>query len=108
MVGFVPRSGNWGLTYIDYGWTLRVQENFTGRALNAVNANRALQLYDYGKRKVDVSVSYRINPKFTVFFDVINVLGDELGLSPYVYIPGRARGADRFSPEVKSGISARF
>ena len=108
VVGFVPRSGNWGLTYIDYGWTLRVQENFTGRALNAVNANRALQLYDYGKRKVDVSVSYRINPKFTVFVDVINVLGDELGLSPYVYIPGRARGADRFSPEVKAGISARF
>ncbi|MEN9632289.1 MAG: hypothetical protein RL077_693 [Verrucomicrobiota bacterium] len=108
VVGFVPRSGNWGLTYIDYGWTIRVQENFTGRALNSFNANPALQLYDYGKRKVDLSVSRRINSKFTVFVDVINILGDELGLSPYVYIPGRARGADRFSPEIKSGISARF
>ena len=90
------------------GWTVRVQEVFSGRSVSGASATPATQLHNYGKRKLDVNLSYRISPKLTLFADTINVLGDPLGGSPYVYIPGRKRGADKFSPEIKAGISGRF
>jgi TonB-dependent receptor len=104
----VPHSGNVGISYIDYGWTVRVQENFTGRSVAGLSATPATQLHNYGKKKVDLNVSYRITRKLTVFADVINVFGDSVGGNPFYYIPGRKRGADKFNPEVKAGLSGRF
>ncbi len=105
---FIPMTGSAGISYIQYRWTVRVLENFQGRSVGALNANPALQLYNYGKRSVNFNLAYTLNPRLTFFADVVNILGDSLGGSPYIYIPGRKRGADKFSPEIKAGISGRF
>ena len=107
--GFIPRSGNVGISYIDRGWSLRAQYNYNGRALGStLNANPALRQYNYSKRRVDFSAAYSLSPKLTLFADVINALSDTLGDNPYIYIPARKRGADLFTAEVKFGISGRF
>lgn len=104
----VPHSGNAGISYIDHGWTVRVQENFTGRSVAGPTAIPATQLHNYGKKKVDLNVSYRLNRKLTLFADVINVFGDSVGGNPFYYVSGRKRGADKFNPEIKAGLSGRF
>jgi TonB-dependent receptor len=104
----VPHSGNVGLSYIDHGWTIRVQENFVGRSVAGASATPETQQHNYGKRKLDLNVSYRIHRSLTLFADVINALNDPIGGNPFIYIPGRKRGADKFSAEVKAGLSGRF
>ncbi|MES2693290.1 MAG: TonB-dependent receptor [Verrucomicrobiota bacterium] len=107
--GFIPQSGNLGLSYIQRGWTLRAQYNYNSRALgNTLNANVALRQYNYSKRRVDFNAAYALSPKLTLFVDVINALSDTLGDNPYIYIPERKRGADLFTAEVKFGVSGRF
>jgi TonB-dependent receptor len=103
-----PHTGNVGLSYIDRGWTVRLHQNFTGRAVIRRTNNPATQLHNYGKRKVDLNVAYRVTRHLTLFADVVNLLGDSIGGNPYIYVPGRKRGADKFNPEIKSGISGRF
>ena len=107
--GFIPRSANGGLSYLNRGWTLRAQYNYNGRALGStLNANPALRQYNYSKRRVDFNASYALSPKLTLFADVINALSDTLGDNPYISIPERKRGADLFTAEIKFGVSGRF
>jgi outer membrane receptor protein involved in Fe transport len=97
--GFIRRSGNVGISYIHYG-----------RTIGSINANPALQQVNYGRKKVDFSLSYAFSPRLTVYADVVNVFGDTFmaGGSPYIYIPARKRGADEYPPEIKFGVSGRF
>ena len=105
--GFVPRSGNLGLSYANFGWQFRAQVTYRGRTLASLNANPALTQYNYSSKRVDLNASYMIRPQLSVFLDVINALGDSNN-APYIYIPERKRGADRFSPSIKMGVSGRF
>jgi len=104
----IGHSGNVGLSYIDYGWTVRLHENFAGRSVVRQPANPVTQRQEFGRRKVDLSVAYRLTRNLTVFADVINVLGDPLDAASYFYVVGRKRGADAFNPEIKAGLSGRF
>ncbi|MBM3874912.1 MAG: TonB-dependent receptor [Verrucomicrobia bacterium] len=101
-------SGNAGLSYIDRGWTVRLHQNFAGRGVVRQTATPATQRQDFGRRRVDLNVSYRITRHLSVYVDAINILGDPLDSASYIYVPGRRRGTDTFNPEIKSGISGRF
>ncbi len=101
-------SGNVGLSYIDHGWTVRLHNNFAGRSIVRQPANPVTQRQDFGRRRVDLNVSYRITRNLSVYVDAINILGDPLDSPSYIYVPGRKRGTDTFNPEIKSGISGRF
>ena len=102
------RTSNLGFSYIDHGWTVRLHQTFVGRSLVLNAANPITQEQQFGRRKVDLSVSKQLTSKFTLFADVINVLGDPLDGGSYFYIVSRKRGADTFNPEIKAGISGRF
>jgi iron complex outermembrane receptor protein len=104
----IGNSGNVGLSYIDRGWTVRLHQNFARRSLIRQPANPLTQAQEFGRRRVDLSVSKRITRHLTVFADAINLLGDPLDGQSYIYVPGRKRGADTFNPEIKTGISGRF
>lgn len=109
--GFIPRSGNIGISYIHRGLTVRVQHTHYGRTMGgSISANPAQQQFNYGRKKVDFSLAYAFSPRFTVYADVVNVFGDTFmaGGSPYIYIPARKRGADEYPPEIKFGVSGRF
>lgn len=101
-------SGNVGLSYIDHGWTVRLHQNFAGRSIVRQPANPATQRQDFGTRRVDLNVSYRLTRNLSVYVDAINILSDPLDSPSYIYVPGRKRGTDTFNPEIKTGISGRF
>ena len=85
--GFVPRSGNIGISYIDRGWTARrIQHTHYSRVMGgSISANLSQQQYNYGRKKVDLSLSYALDPRLTVYADVTNIFGDTFnsGGSPY-------------------------
>ena len=101
-------SGNVGLSYIGHGWTVRLHQNFAGRSVVRQAANPVTQRQDFGAKRVDLNVSYRITRNLSVYVDGINILSDPLDRPSYIYVPGRKRGTDTYNPEIKSGISGRF
>ncbi|MBM3866233.1 MAG: TonB-dependent receptor [Verrucomicrobia bacterium] len=100
--------GNVGLSYIDHGWTVRLHQNFAGRSIVRQPANPVTQRQDFGAKRVDLNVSYRITSNLSVYVDGINILSDPLDRPSYIYVPGRKRGTDTYNPEIKSGIIGRF
>jgi iron complex outermembrane recepter protein len=107
LVGFVPKSGNIGITYNAAPWSIRAQMNYTGSQLFRFNANVANRQYEYSKNPVDLSVKYTINPRFSVYCDFINVLRSPIQRR-FQYVPSREMGHDRYSPVIKAGIMGRF
>jgi TonB-dependent receptor len=107
LVGFVPKSGNIGVTYNAHPWSVRVQMNYTGSQLFRFNANEANRQHEYSKRPLDISVKYSITPRFNLYCDVINVFRSPIQRR-FQYIPEREMGHDRYSPVIKAGITGRF
>jgi len=106
--GFIPQTGNIGVSYIARGLSVRLQGNFRGDSIGNINANPALQQYDYSRKKIDINFSYQKTPSLTFFLDIRNIFGDTIGGHPYIYIPERPRGSDRDDPEIKIGVSGQF
>ena len=107
LVGFVPKSGNVGLTYHAHPWAIRAQMNYTGSQLFRFNATLASRQYEYSKSPLDISVKYSFSPRFSVYLDVINVFRSPIQRR-YQYVPEREMGHDRYSPVIKAGITGRF
>jgi len=106
--GFTPFTANLGVSYIRTPWTIRIKENFKGRAMLNRNANPLQNQYNYGRKFIDVNLGYSITPRYSLYVDVINVFGDSLSGGNFVYIVGRPRGPDRFNAEIKAGVTGRF
>ena len=65
--------GNFSLGYEDEALTVRVSGNYVGEKLETVSTDRALDEIRQSRFSVDVGVRYRINERFQVYFDAINV-----------------------------------
>jgi TonB-dependent receptor len=107
LVGFVPKSGNIGITYNAHPWSVRVQMNYTGSQLFRFNANEANRQHEYSKNPLDISVKYAINRRLSLYCDVINVFRSPIQRR-FQYVPMREMGHDRYSPVIKAGITGRF
>lgn len=107
LVGFVPKSGNVGLTYNAHPWSIRVQMNYTGSQLFRYNANVANRQHEYSKNPVDLSVKYSINRRLNLYCDVINVFRSPIQRR-FQYVPSREMGHDRYSPVIKLGVTGQF
>lgn len=107
LVGFVPKSGNVGITYNAHPWSLRAQMNYTGSQLFRYNANVANRQHEYAKHPVDLSIKYSISPRLNLYCDVINVFRSPIQRR-FQYIPSREMGHDRYSPVIKAGVTGRF
>ena len=107
LVGFVPKSGNIGLTYNAHPWSIRVQMNYTGSQLFRYNATLANRQYEYSKNPLDISLKYALSPRFSVYCDFINVFRSPIQRR-YQYVPTREMGHDRYSPVIKAGVMGRF
>jgi iron complex outermembrane recepter protein len=105
--GFTPRSGNIGVSWIAYDWTVRVKAKYESDRLRLYNTNPALRVYVNDNFPVDLNVAYNINRRFSVFMDVINVF-DTRTFDDYQYIEDRPLRTFKFSTYIKVGISGRF
>ncbi len=76
--GFIPRTGNWGVSLTRPDYTLRVRWNYMGRQRRAlVAAGRSLEAstYNWGNKRllVDVSGEYNLSRRLTAFASLTNV-----------------------------------
>jgi iron complex outermembrane receptor protein len=75
--GFIPRTGNLGLSWRHREWSSRININYTGRYLDAANvANPALNLYRHDRTIVNVGVAYQVRPSVSLSMDVSNLFNE--------------------------------
>lgn len=107
LVQFVPETWNVGLTYQNYGWTVRAQLNYNDRFLNGYNNNAAARIYDDERIDGELRVKYQFNRKFGVFCDWTNALDQTVV---------RVQGKDLYRPQkiryngmrLNMGVSGTF
>ncbi len=104
---FTPRSGNMGLSYIGYNWTIRVKANYTGERLLVYQADPSRRQFGVAHTPWDLNIAYAVNPRVRLFVDVINVFNEGIG-HQYMYIPDRKTASDRASTVVKFGVGGTF
>ena len=75
--GFIPRTGNLGLSWRHRGFSSRVNVNYTGRYLDAANvANPPLNLYRRERVIVNAGIAYQFRPDLSVSMDIGNVFNE--------------------------------
>ena len=104
---FTPRSGNLGLSWIAYDWTVRIKGKYEGDRLRSYNANPAQLIYTNHNYPIDLNIAYNVNRRLTLFVDVINVF-DARTFDDYIYIEDRPLRTFKFSTYIKAGVSGRF
>jgi iron complex outermembrane recepter protein len=104
---FTPRSGNIGVSWIGYGWTVRVKGKYESDRLRSYSANPAQRIYTNDNFPIDLNVAYNITRGLSVFMDVINVF-DARTFDDYVYVEDRPLRTFKFSTYIKAGVSGRF
>jgi TonB-dependent receptor len=77
IAGFVPLSGNGGISWSRAGTTVRVNYNYTGENTRDFNANDALRTYREPRHPVDVNVKFRLTRRLDVFVDGSNIFNDK-------------------------------
>ena len=74
---FVPRMGNISLSWRHRGFSARVNVNYTGRYLDALNtASPPLNLYRAERTIVNAGMSYQFRPSLSFSVDVANVFNE--------------------------------
>lgn len=74
VLGFIPRSGNIGLTYRQRGFTGRINANYTSSNLTTASTVQAARVYLFSRTVVNTSLNYQLRPGVTLFCDVANLL----------------------------------
>jgi iron complex outermembrane receptor protein len=106
LAGFVPESGNAGLTYRLGGFSARALVNYKGSYLATYAVDESALYYGYSRTSVNVNVSYQISPRLTVFLDVPNVTNAPQRF--YRYTEDRLAQWNESFTTVNFGISGRF
>jgi iron complex outermembrane recepter protein len=107
LVGFVPRSGNVGVSYTGGGFTIRAKANYQGKQLWVYNVNPVLRRYRVPRTPLDLNISYAWSPRLNVFVDVLDVFESPLDMA-YLYEPSRRQINAMYGRVIKFGVSGRF
>lgn len=106
VAGFIPETGNAGISYIAFPLTVRFQYNYVGRRLVGVSASPALMNYRLATGIFDIKTVYDINRHLSVYLDVWNIF-DEQELAQE-YENGRRGRNFRTGPQVLAGLNWRY
>jgi iron complex outermembrane recepter protein len=107
LVGFTPRTGNVGISYLAHGLTVRAKMNYTGERLDSFNADPSRRSYDKESLPVDLNIAYALNRWLTVYADVINVFNTQTN-HQFRYVPERTSRNDLYTTVIKFGVSGTF
>ena len=106
MAGFIPETGNAGISHIQNRISLRLQFNHVGRHLQSYNANRSRLLYRKARSTVDVKFNYQINRNLDFYLDVSNALAEaDRALE---YYGGRPQVMHKMFPQFFFGFRGRL
>jgi TonB-dependent receptor len=107
LAGFIPRTGNAGLTYRWRKLEARLAWRKTGAQLRSYNANLYAQSSFDPYETTDFSLKYAFSPRYALYFDAVNV-GNNW---PQQYTgddPGRVVFADDYGRRFNFGLTGRF
>jgi TonB-dependent receptor len=107
LVGFTPRTGNIGISYMAHGVTVRTKMNYTGNRLDSFNADPSRRSYDKESFPVDLNLAYAVNRWLSVYADFINVFNTQTN-HQYRYVKERTSRNDLYTTVVKFGVSGTF
>ena len=106
IAGFISRSGNLGVSYIKYNYTVRLSAKYEGESLNGYNDNPARRTYMIERTTVDLSLRYAYRPRVNFFIDVNNLFNEkELR---YTGLADRTVNNRIFGTRLTAGISGSF
>jgi iron complex outermembrane receptor protein len=104
---FVPETYNVGGSYNWGGLQLRASYNYKSSFLNTINSgNPALSVYIDKDPTMDLNISYKLNEKFTVFADYVNIFNK--APSWYTIDRSRTQLAEVYGARLTVGVSGRF
>ena len=107
LAGFMPKTGNLGLSYVGSGLDIRVQANWRPVYLQSFSANSVQRIYNYETTSVDIKFKYAFRPSLAVFCNVDNVT-DEPAVARYRGFAHRPSDVRYDGPKMSFGISGRF
>ena len=107
VAGFVPKAGNVAITYLGFGWNVRLNAVWRDTYLVGISTNPALLRYQEPKVQINLKTKYTFAPRLAVFCDIEN-----LNKSPITetYFGTKDRPAETriVVAKVVAGIQGRF
>jgi iron complex outermembrane receptor protein len=107
LAGFLPKSGNVGLSYRAHGFDVRFMATYRGEYLTSNSATPSLVQYQVAKTTWNWRSRYSFTRNFGVFLDVDNVFAVPLDNRYRLY---RDRGDSwrNFAQKIVAGVTGRF
>ena len=106
VAGFNPFIANAGVSYIRSRLNLRASFNYRHKYLLGFNANESRATYAAARPTVDIKTLYNINRRFSVYFDVVNVLMQPDRETQFGY--DRPQTTHLMRPQFYFGVNARM
>ena len=107
VAGFVPKTGNAAITYLGYGWNVRLHAVWRDTYLVTNSANPALLVYQEPKLQVNLKTRYTFSPRVAVFCDIENLNKSPI-TETYAGTKDRPTQTRIVVAKVVAGISGRF
>lgn len=107
VAGFIPKTSNIALSYLGYGWNLRLNAVWRSTYLVGNNANPALLRYQEPKLQINLKTKYSFTPRFALFCDIENLNKSPI-TETYFYSKDRPAETRIVVAKVVAGITGRF
>ena len=104
--GFVEKSGNFGLSFIKYDWTVRGSLSYKGENIDDDNGNPINNRYQEARTQYDLSVLYRYKPTLSFFVDILNITNAKNAF--YHGYRTRQENSQLYGRKITAGISGSF
>lgn len=106
LAGFVPKTGNAGLNFRYRKFGARGLVNFTGTTLTNPSTNPAAERFQYARKVVNLSLSYDLHPRATLFLDGANLFNEPIRY--YRFVESRQQQSTITGTAFTLGVSGRF
>lgn len=106
VAGFIPQTGNAGLTFKYKKFGARVLYSFTGDHLFSDSTQENRRIYKDVRETVNLGVNYEFKPSLKIYINLTN-LTDEPGRR-YRYIASRMQNTVYAGPSITCGFTGRF
>ncbi len=106
VAGFIPRTGNAGLTYGRGHYRFSAQLNYTGHYLGTFSATPQRNIYRAERTMVNFGAGYQWTPAVSFFLDLTNAFNEPQ--RTYLGYENRTQRVIRTGQAVTFGVNGRF
>jgi TonB-dependent receptor len=107
VAGFVPKTANVAVSYLGYGWNLRINAVWRSTYLLSVSTNPALLQYQEPKLQVNLKTKYTFSRQVGVFCDIENLNKSPI-TEAYFVTRDRPSQTRIVVAKVVAGVTGRF